>query len=202
MSHTDIAVLVLGGIVVLILLYLVILTRQIALLHLRLQPTGARVTDMGPDIGVQLEQYHAQDINGQDVLVVGGQRARLLLFVSPNCSVCHDLMPSVKAISKSYRRGANSHEIVLISVLEERSASLTYAQRHGIRDIPIVASATLAELFRIASTPYAVAIDENGVVKAKGIVNNVEHLESLFIAPAIVPNDGDGIVAEAVTLTA
>lgn len=185
MSYIDLAVLVLGGLVLLILVYLAILTRQIALLHLRLQPTGARITDVGPDIGAQLDPLVAQDIHGNQVRLIGDHRARLLLFVSPTCAACQNLMPAVKAIARGYRRGDDAHEVVLITMSEDRDANMEYMHRHGLSRIPYVMSATVAEEFRVWGSPYAVVINADGVVTMKGIVNNVEHLESLLLTPLI-----------------
>ena len=36
--------------------------------------------------------------------------------------------------------------------------------------------------WRISKLPYAVLIDESGHVRAKGLINSREHLESLFTA--------------------
>ena len=36
--------------------------------------------------------------------------------------------------------------------------------------------------FQVGKLPYAVLIDEEGVIRAKGLVNSREHLESLVIA--------------------
>ena len=36
--------------------------------------------------------------------------------------------------------------------------------------------------FRVGKLPYAVLLDSEGVIRAKGLVNNREHLESLLIA--------------------
>lgn len=36
--------------------------------------------------------------------------------------------------------------------------------------------------FQISKLPYAVLIDESGVIRAKGLINSREQLESLFTA--------------------
>jgi methylamine dehydrogenase accessory protein MauD len=45
-----------------------------------------------------------------------------------------------------------------------------------------VLSAPLGLAYEVAKLPYAVLIDGTGVVRAKGLVNTREHLESLFEA--------------------
>lgn len=186
MSYIDVTVIFLSGLVVLILVYLAILTRQVALLHLRLQPTGARITDIGPRIGSQLDPLETTDIHGTRVQLVGDGRARLLLFVSPTCHVCQDLMPAVRAIAKSYRRGNASFDVALITKSEDDEANRQFVRTHGLSQLPYVMSAPLAESFQVSGSPYAVVVDADGFVTVKGIVNNVEHLESLLLPqPAI-----------------
>jgi methylamine dehydrogenase accessory protein MauD len=36
--------------------------------------------------------------------------------------------------------------------------------------------------YRIGRLPYAVLLDDRGIVRAKGLVNTMEHLESLVVA--------------------
>jgi methylamine dehydrogenase accessory protein MauD len=45
-----------------------------------------------------------------------------------------------------------------------------------------VLSSDLGMTFRVSRLPFAVLIGEDGIVKAKGLVNNREQLESLFSA--------------------
>ncbi len=143
MNYHDLVDVILGVLVLGILFYLLILTRQIAMLHLRIQPTGARIVDMGPAIGDQLSPRRTEDINGQSVQLVGDQRARLVLFVSPNCPACHALIPAVKAVARSYQHGADAYDVVLVTTFEDVEANRTYIQRFGLTRIPYVVSAAL-----------------------------------------------------------
>ena len=47
-----------------------------------------------------------------------------------------------------------------------------------------VVSADLGIAFQVGRVPYAVLIDAAGIVRARGLVNTREHLESLFEARA------------------
>ena len=57
-----------------------------------------------------------------------------------------------------------------------------FAATHGLEDSEYVLSTDLGLRFAVAKLPYAVLLDANGDVRAKGIVNTREHLESLFEA--------------------
>ena len=57
-----------------------------------------------------------------------------------------------------------------------------FRREHGIEALPYVLSRELGVRFGVARLPSAFLIDEGGVVRAKGMVNTREHLESLFLA--------------------
>ena len=54
--------------------------------------------------------------------------------------------------------------------------------QHDIAHLPLVLSEALGRSFGVAKLPYAVLLDESGRVASLGLVNNREHLESLFEA--------------------
>jgi methylamine dehydrogenase accessory protein MauD len=45
-----------------------------------------------------------------------------------------------------------------------------------------VLSTSLGVTYQVSKLPYAVLLDERGIVRAKGLVNSREQLESLFTA--------------------
>ena len=47
-----------------------------------------------------------------------------------------------------------------------------------------VLSARARRAYEVGRLPYAVLVDAAGIVRAKGLVNSREHLESLFEADA------------------
>ena len=51
-----------------------------------------------------------------------------------------------------------------------------------LQQFPYLLSAELGMTYRVSRLPYAVLIDERGVIRAKGLINSREHLESLFNA--------------------
>jgi methylamine dehydrogenase accessory protein MauD len=57
-----------------------------------------------------------------------------------------------------------------------------FVTRKKLAHLPYVLSAPLGMAYGVAKLPYAVLIDEYGVVSAQGLVNTREHLESLFEA--------------------
>jgi methylamine dehydrogenase accessory protein MauD len=57
-----------------------------------------------------------------------------------------------------------------------------FAREQALDPASYVLSRELGLRYQVAKLPYAVLIDAAGVVRAKGIVNTREHVESLFEA--------------------
>ena len=71
--------------------------------------------------------------------------------------------------------------IVLASDGEPEEHRAFY-RRAALTDFSYVLSAELGMALRVGKLPYAVLLDEAGRVRAKGLVNSREQLESLFTA--------------------
>jgi methylamine dehydrogenase accessory protein MauD len=155
------------------------LVRQIGVLHERVAPMGALVTDRGPEVGEMSPRITVNDIHGKPVefgVPQAGGRMRLLLFVSPTCPVCKKLLP----IARSFADGERL-EVVLIGDGEIAEQRRMIAE-HALERLTYVNSPQVGMAFQVGKLPYAVLIDEEGVLRAKGLVNSREHLESLAIA--------------------
>jgi methylamine dehydrogenase accessory protein MauD len=157
------------------------LARQVGVLHERIAPAGALMPAGGPAVGDAAPQITLSDLSGA-ALSVGGTsddgRATLLFFLSPTCPVCKTLLPTLMAVSRDEPRAPR---IVLASDGEpEEHRRFVAAQR--IDTLPYVVSTEIGMAYAVGKLPYAVLIDADGVIRAKGIVNTREHLESLFEA--------------------
>jgi methylamine dehydrogenase accessory protein MauD len=155
------------------------LTRQIGVLHERVSPAGALVVGGGPKAGEQAPVIDVVTIDGAPLRIgAAAARATLLLFVSPTCPVCKTLLPVVRSVA---RAETEPLDIVLASdgVEEEHREFLA---REGIGDLPYVLSTLLGRTWQVGKLPYAVLLDADGVLRARGLVNSREHLESLFEA--------------------
>jgi methylamine dehydrogenase accessory protein MauD len=173
-------IVVLQLIVTLILAVLVFgLARQVGILHERVAPMGAMTSDRGPAAGEMAPQLSATTLTGA-ALIVGGPsargRSRLLLFVSPTCPVCKKLLPIARSFS-----AAEHLDILLVGDGEvaEQQAMVT---KFGLEMMTYVNSPQVGVAFHVGKLPYAILIDADGVIRAKGLVNSREHLESLIVA--------------------
>lgn len=174
-SHAAlwVAVLVLGVAVL-------ALARQVGVLHERVAPMGALVMDAGPKVGETAPAFTLKALGGETVHLgaEGMRRATLLFFMSPTCPVCRKLLPVLKTMRASER---GRTDIVLASD-GDMTEHLAYRQKQGLEQFPYVLSTELGMTFRIGKLPYAVLLDAHGTVRAKGLVNSREQLESLFTA--------------------
>jgi len=169
-----IAVVVLAAVVV-------ALVRQIGVLHERVFPVGALVMPGGPKVGEAAPTLALIDLAGR-VLRVGGAddagRSTLLFFVSPTCPVCKTLLPVVQALASQ----ATPPTRLVLASDGDPAEHRAFVARAGLGGHPYVVSSELGLAYQVGKLPYAVLIDASGVLRAKGLVNTREHVESLFEA--------------------
>ena len=155
------------------------LARQIGVLYERIAPMGALITDSGPKLGEAAPEFELPALNGA-MVAIGGERARsqLLFFLSPTCPVCKKLLPVLKSASIAERDWLD----VGLASDGEATQHLAFYGASKLTDFPYVLSADLGMTYRVSRLPYAVLLDERGIIRAKGMINTREHLESLFNA--------------------
>ena len=165
---------VLWLLVVVLCVVVVGLARQVGTLHLRLGPRGAlEAEDEGPPLGTTLEPLETDDLAGRPVTIAAAGESQLLLFVSPGCPLCEQVMPAVPALAG---------EQLSTYVVSDADASGTVRMLAGRRmAAPVVAGPDISRSLDVPGTPYAVVLDEAGVVRAKGTVNNLEQVEGLVL---------------------
>ena len=171
--------LVLWALVVALALVVAALARQLGVLHERLAPVGALATARGPAVGEPAPVLLAPDLAG-GALRIGGPApaATLLFFLSPTCPVCETLLPTLLRVAADETPRVR----LLLASDGEPGEHRAFVRAHGLDPAAYLLSAELGLRFQVAKLPYAVLIDEAGVVRAKGLVNTREHLESLFEA--------------------
>lgn len=111
-----VAVVVLGGAVV-------VLLRQIGVLHARLAPMGVHFGGEGPDL-----DGPAPVVPGLDY---GGAEVTLVAFTAPTCEVCATLRPSLVALDRAY-------EEVHLRMLDLDDASRPTFGAFNVRSTPYV----------------------------------------------------------------
>ncbi len=173
---------VLWVVVVVLACVVVALVRQIGVLYERVAPAGALALGGGPEVGEAAPRLRAERLDGGGVDVgepsLDG-RSTLLFFLSTTCPVCRTLLPALRSVA---RAEASWLRVVLASDGGAREDHQRLVREQRLNSFPYVLSAPLAMQYHVAKLPYAVLIDGAGTVRAKGLVNTREHLESLFEA--------------------
>jgi methylamine dehydrogenase accessory protein MauD len=162
-------------------LVVVALIRQLGALHERIAPAGALLTAGGPKVGEAAPELGLETLDGAPIRIGGARddgRWSLLFFLSPRCPVCKTVLPAVLRVSRSEWPRP---QIILASD-GEGSEHTAFIREQRLESLPYVSSAGLGLAFQVAKLPYAVLIDGDGVLRAKGLVNTREHVESLFEA--------------------
>ncbi len=157
------------------------LVRQVGVLHERIAPAGALMLQRGLVVGEPAPVLEVADLEGQAHRLGAARadgRSTLLLFVSPTCPVCKSLLPAVK----SSRRDERAWLDVLLASDGDSAEQREFVRSQGLDGVPYVVSAALGLAYQVSRLPFAVLLDERGILRARGLVNSREHLESLFEA--------------------
>lgn len=121
-----VAVLVLGFAVV-------VLLRQIGVLHARLRPQGVHAANEGPERDLPAPVVGGFDFTDADVTLV--------TFTSPTCELCAALVPSLPSVARQYRD-------VGVEVVEHGQATLGTFRAWQVTSTPYVVAVDRAGIVR------------------------------------------------------
>jgi methylamine dehydrogenase accessory protein MauD len=160
-------------------LALLALARQVGVLHVRLAPAGALLSGKGPVVGEPAPVLDALTMEGSPI-IIGKPRAaslkQLVLFVSPHCPLCKELIPIAKNFAKTEKL-----DIVFVGD-DDPDEQRAMIARLEMGSLPFVNSSIVGRSFHVDRLPHAVLIGADGILLSKGLVNSREHLESLVTA--------------------
>jgi methylamine dehydrogenase accessory protein MauD len=181
MTALAISNVVLWIVVICLVFVLLALTRQLGVLHERIAPAGALMINRGPAIGEAVAPIDVVDLQGRELRIgstSGDGRSTLVLFLSPTCPVCKTLLP----VLRSSRNQERDWLDVVLASDGEPAQHRQFVLDHQLADFPYVLSPALGLSYQVNRLPFAALIDQAGVLRARGLVNSREHLESLFEA--------------------
>ncbi len=149
------AVLVLGFSVVALL-------RQVGVLHLRVAPMGVHFAGEGPELDMPAPAVAGLGTGsgtegdaGNDVLDYSDAQHTVLAFTSPGCEICQVLKPDLSRLDRAYD--------------DVRFEFVDHAEHPEIFG-----------RFKVRSTPYLVAVDQHGLVRARGVANTIDQVEEML----------------------
>lgn len=85
----------------------------------------------------------------------GSSPYTLLAFTSPTCEICATLEPALARLGRSYRE-------IDLRVIDHDAAPDSFAA------------------FRVRSTPYLIAVDNDGIVRSRGVANTLDQAEEML----------------------
>jgi len=181
MDALAVSVVVLWIVVAALAVVVFALVRQIGVLHQRIAPAGALMIGAGPKIGEAAPILDVELLAG-GTLRIGGEhprgRSSMLVFVSPTCPVCKTLLPVIRSSKLAEHRWL---DFVLASD-GDVDTQRRFVEEHRLQGFPYVVSTALGVAYQVGRLPYAVLLDEHGSLRARGLINSREHLESLLQA--------------------
>jgi len=154
--------------------------RQLGLLQLRLgDDPGALITDAGLERGAPAPDFTALDGETGQLVSLSDLPAvpRMLVFASPGCLSCRELIPGLNEVRKT-RGGEFDFLVVCRGDLESCQAF----GRMNRLEAPMVVDTTgqIEKDYLVTLTPFAYLIDHEGRVVIRGIANDWRQLESLL----------------------
>jgi methylamine dehydrogenase accessory protein MauD len=161
---------------VLVLAFLFIGTaRLLGLLRWRLEQLEAttpnRLGRNGLRVGKKAPSFVLRSTSGQEVSLndFSGRRV-LLVFTKDGCGPCQAIMPELNKVE------GESVQVIVVN-RGTREATREWAEKFNPR-FPVLnqEALDLPRRYETFVTPFAFLIDEQGVIRSKGIVNSKQHI--------------------------
>jgi methylamine dehydrogenase accessory protein MauD len=106
-----------------------------------------------------------------------GDKATFLIFGTPDCRVCQDLVPALEEFV-AHRSSVLRAVLVFRTASEDPTATI---DRYGSATTTLaVGSSDVVSRYKVRVTPFGYLIDQAGIIRAKGLVNGHNHLHALW----------------------
>jgi methylamine dehydrogenase accessory protein MauD len=164
---------VLWAFVVALAVVLLVVLRQLGLVYLRQE--GGSATAHGPEAGKTLGTLTFSDelTGDQHVIPDGSTAATLVLFVSPDCGVCRDVVPADGELA-----GIGDRSVYVIS---RGDGDLNGDLRAKVDPaLSFVTSNSLQRDVGVELVPWAVIISREGTILQSQPVNRVTDLRAML----------------------
>ena len=156
------------------------LVRQLGMIYLRLGPEqNLLATSEGLELSKPAPQFEVLEISQNRNLTVDDLKGRpsILVFVSPSCSPCKELMPHIRQFQHTWNGKIN---LILFYQGDLQPAKDFYSAYDLNTLLVIDQNGKLSETFHVRATPFAYSLDKDCIVKKRGIVNDLSGLEELL----------------------
>jgi methylamine dehydrogenase accessory protein MauD len=173
--------------------------RALGLLSWRLEQleatTPKRLGRDGLKPGKKAPDFTLPSADGKEVALhdFAGRKV-LLVFTQSGCSPCKKIVPQLN------RLGSHGDSEVLVVNNGDADAARKWSAEVGAR-FPVLAQDrfSVSKRYEVFATPFAFLIDEKGVIFAKGVINNRQHIRYVLSGTRVGESNGH---AEAETAAA
>lgn len=171
--HFVVAILVIAQFVVILALARY-LGRTVKALGLN-EPGGSGANQL--NVGDRLEPMELFDLGGSALTVPMAGANTLLLFLSPSCVVCRRITSSFSGVLSQLQ--SPNLQVVLVTPSPADENGRSYLVNLARLGLPVVASNDVVNRMAIQVYPYAFVLNEEGMVRAKGVIDEIDQLVSL-----------------------
>ncbi len=155
------------------LLVTVVLFRQLGLF---VMGTARGAHDSGIALGRRLPSFELEDLGSGGVRAVpSAGTAQLVVFANTACKECARMFPDLREFAAE-----TGTEVSSLVFGDNPEAVRRYARRMSIEERVFFCDQDTGRAFDIENTPFGFAVNERGVIVAKGLLNNREQVLSLF----------------------
>ena len=154
-----------------------LLLRQLGLMYLG---TAQGIARDGLPVGQRAPDFDVANLEGRSVSLADFRGLPLLLiFGSPTCTPCRHLIPDLNAFAHEQKENLR----VLFLSRGEAEDTRRFASEFGVQ-VPVAVhpDETLPDKYKARVSPFAFLIDGDGIIRAKGLANNRDHLQILLRA--------------------
>lgn len=131
----------------------------------------------GLEVGTIAPNFTAIDQQGQPFQLNDLEgRKRILAFVAPGCPSCTGTLAALAELLHS-----DQGPVGLIIGTSDEQSNQDYVQERRIHLPFLTPNDTVEQVYRVQSYPLVFALDEQGVIRGKDVVNIKEHLQALLL---------------------
>ena len=152
-----------------------LLLRQLGQMYLG---TAQGVARDGLSAGERAPDFTVADLEGQPVSRADFLGLPLLLvFGSPHCTPCRTLIPDLNVFAEERREELR---VLFLSRGDTEEARQLVSETDLRVPVAVHPDENLPEQYKTRVSPFAFLIDSEGIVQAKGLANNRDHLTMLM----------------------
>jgi methylamine dehydrogenase accessory protein MauD len=134
--------------------------------------TPRRVGRDGLKPGKTAPDFTLANVSGGEVALrdfIG--RKAMLVFTQSGCGPCHRIMPELNRL-----QAAGEVQVLVVNNGELEATRTWAAQARAHFPVAVQENYSLSRRYEVFATPFAFLIDDRGIIAAKGVVNNRQHI--------------------------